>query len=76
MCGNRKTEILNKVGHAIQVLITQLRIKEIPSKSLYSLGLGLGLGWIYGPGIVSIYHVMELLVGYKWGRIRPSRLIT
>ena len=36
MCGNRKTEILNKVGHAIQVLITQLRIKEIPSKSLYS----------------------------------------
>ena len=32
MCGNRKTEILNKEGHVIQVLITQLRIIEIHQK--------------------------------------------
>ena len=32
MSGNRKTEILNKVGHVIEVLVTQLRIKEIHRK--------------------------------------------
>ena len=31
-CSNRKTDILNTVGHVIQVLVTQLRIKEIEQK--------------------------------------------